>query len=90
MPKHAVFLNGSTGDWSRTTVWVLQGYPLSTTLFNIFIERITSYAQEDHKGYVSIDGRIFINFHFADDIVVNADEEEEGDHIVTSIDRTCT
>ena len=48
-----------------------------------------SDALEDNKGSVSIGGRILINFRFADAIVVNAEEEEEGDDIVTSIDTTC-
>ena len=42
---------------------------------------------EYHKCSVSNGGRIFINIHFADDIVVDA-EEEEVDDIVTSIDTT--
>ena len=46
---------------------------------------------EDHKGSVSIGGRILINFHYGDDIVDNVEEEfEESDYIVTSIDKTCT
>ena len=49
-----------------------------------------SDALEYHKGSVSIGGRIFINFRFADDIVVNAEEEEAADDIVTSMDTICT
>ena len=41
-------------------------------------------------GIACIGGRIFINFRFADDIVVSAEEEEEADDIVTSIYKTCT
>ena len=40
----AVLFNGSTGDWFRTTVGVQQGCLLSPTLFNIFLERITTDA----------------------------------------------
>ena len=32
----------------------------------------------DHEGSVSIGGRLIISFRFADDIVVNAEEEEEA------------
>ena len=40
---------------------------------------------------VSIGGRIYIiSFHFADDIVVNAEEEEQVDDIITSMDTACT
>ena len=40
----AVLFNGSIRDWFRTTVGVRQGCPLSTTLFNIFLERIMTDA----------------------------------------------
>ena len=43
----------------------------------------------NHENIVSIAGRIFINFRYADDIVVNAEEEEETDDILTSTDTTC-
>ena len=35
-------------------------------------------ALDDHEGSVSIGGRLIINFRFADDVVVNAEEEEEA------------
>ena len=34
----AVQMNGSTGEWFRTTVGVRQGYLFSPTFFNIFFE----------------------------------------------------
>ena len=40
----AVLFNSSTGDWFRTTVGVRQGYLLSPTLLNIFLERIMTDA----------------------------------------------
>ena len=33
---------------------------------------------DDHEGSVSIGGRLITNFHFADDSVVNTEEEEEA------------
>ena len=36
-------------------------------------------ALDDHEGSVSIGGRLITNFRFADDIVVNAEEEEEAE-----------
>ena len=74
----AVLFNGSTGEWFRTTVGVRQGCLLSPTLFNIFLQRIMCEALDDHEGSVSIGGRLITNFRFADDIVVNAEEEEEA------------
>ena len=84
--KSAVLFNGSTGDWVRTTDWVWQECLLSLTLFNIYLEGIMSDALEGRKGSVGIGGRIFNNFRFADDIVVNAEQEEKAYDTVTSMD----
>ena len=49
--------------------------------------RIVCEALDDHEGSVSIGGRLITNFRFADDIVVNAEEEEAGvlvDHLDTT------
>ena len=40
----AVLFNSSVGNWFRTTVGVRQGCLLSPTLFDIFLERITTDA----------------------------------------------
>ena len=45
-------------------------------------------ALDDHEGKVSIGGRLITNFRFADDIVVNAEEEEEADVLIDHLDRT--
>ena len=74
--QSAVLFNDSTGEWFRTTVGVRQGGLLSPALFNIFLERIMCEALDDHKGSVSIWGRLITNFRFADDFDVNAEEEE--------------
>ena len=47
-------------------------------------------ALDDHEGSVSIRGRLITNFRFADDIVVNAEEEEEADVLIDRLDRTTT
>ena len=73
----AVLFNSSIGDWFRTTVGVRQECLLSPTLFDIFFERITTDALEDHKGTVSSGGRRSTNLRFADDIDGLAGEEEE-------------
>ena len=80
-------MNGSIGEWFRTTVGVRQGCLLSPTLFNIFLERIMSDALEEHDEKVSIGGRNIINLRFADAL---AEEEQEIEALVESLDKTCT
>ena len=86
----AVLFNGSTGEWFRTTVGVRQGCLLSPTLFNSFLERIMCEALDYHGGSVSIGGRLITNFRFVDDIVVNAEEEEEVCVLIDRLDRITT
>ena len=45
-------------------------------------------ALVDHEGSVSIVGRLITNFRFADDIVVNAEEEKEAGVLVDHLDTT--
>ena len=40
-------------------------------------------ALDDHEGSDSIGGRLITTFRFADDIVVNAEEEEEAGVLIT-------
>ena len=47
-------------------------------------------AFDDHKGSVSIGGRLITNFRFADDIVVNAEEEGEAGVLIDRLDKTTT
>ena len=47
-------------------------------------------ALDDHEGSVSVGGRLITNFRFADDIVVNAEEEEEAGFLVDSLNTTTT
>ena len=88
--QSAVLFNGSTVEWFRTTVGVRQGCLLSPTLFNTFLERIMCEALDDHEGSVSIGGLLTSNFRFADDIVVNAEEEEEAGVLVDRLDTATT
>ena len=73
----AVLFNGSIGDWFQTTVGVRNGCLISPTIFNIFLERITTDASEDHEVSVSIWRQNNHHLRFADDIDGLAGEEEE-------------
>ena len=86
----AVLFNNSIGDCFRTTVGVRQGCVLSPTLFNIFLERIMTDALEEHEGTVSIGGRTFAKFRFADDIDGLAGEEEEMAKLVECLNKAST
>ena len=84
----AVNLNGSVRELFRTTDGVRQGCLLPPTLFNIFLERITIEASEDHVGSVSIGGRTIIYLRFADDIDGPGGSGEESAKLVERLDRT--
>ena len=86
----AVQMNGNIEEWLRTTVGVRQECHLSPTLFNIFLERIMCYALEEHDGEVSIRGRNITNLLLADDRDALAEEEQELEALVESLDKTCT
>ena len=83
----AVQMNGSIGEWFRTTLGVKQGFlhPLQ-----LFLERIMSDDLEEYDGKVSIDGRNITNLRFAVDIDALAEEEQELEALVESLDKTCT
>ena len=49
-----------------------------------------SDALEEHDGKVSIGGRNITNLRFADDIDALAEEEQELEVLVESLDKTCT
>ena len=83
-------MNGSMGEWFRTTVLVRHGSLLSTTLINIFFKRIMSDALEEHDIRVSIGCRNITNLELADDIDALAEEEQELEALVESLDKTCT
>ena len=85
----AVQMNGSIGEWFRTTVEVRQGCLLSLTLFNIFLERIMSDALKKHDGKVSTGGRNITNLLFADDIHALAEEEQDLEDPVGGLNKTC-
>ena len=48
-----------------------------------------SDALEEHDGKVSIGGRNIINLRLVDDIVALAEEEQDLEALVESLDKTC-
>ena len=63
---------------------------LSSTLFNIFLERIMTDALDDHHGTVSIGGRTITNLRFADDIDGLAGTEQELNNLIRRLDTSST
>ena len=61
-----------------------------TCLFDIFLERITTDASDDHEGTVSIGGRTITNLRFADDSDGLAGEEEELAKLAEFLDKAST
>ena len=83
-------MNGSIGEWFRTTVGIRQGCLLSPTLFSNFLKRIISDALKEHEGKVSIGGRNITHLLFADDTDAQAEEEQAVEALNESLDKTCT
>ena len=67
-----------------------RGCLLAPTLFNILIEQTMSDAWEEHDRMISISSRIIINLQFADDIDAVAEEDQEQEAEVESLNKTCT
>ena len=86
----AVQMNGSIGEWFRTTVGVRQGCLLSLILVNIVLKRIMSDALEEHDGKVCICHRNITNLRFADDTDALAEDKQGLDVLVEYLDKTCT
>ena len=48
------------------------------------------FFRTDHDGKVSVGGRNIANLRFAEDIDALAEEEQELEALVESLDKTCT
>ena len=73
----AVRVDGELSDWFVTIVGVLQGCVLSPLLFNIFLEIIIATALDESDAGAMVNGEIFSNLRFADDIAVMAEGESD-------------
>ena len=84
----AIYYEGKVGEWFTTKTSLRQGCLLSPTLFNIMLEKIMNEALLDHKGTVSIGGRVITNLRFADDIDGLAESEHELVNLMNKINST--
>ena len=64
-------------DWFVTIVGVLQGCVLSPLLFNIFVEIMITTAMDESDAGAMVNGEIYSNLRFADDIAVTAEGESD-------------
>ena len=55
-----------------------------------FSQRIMSDALEEHDGMASVGGKNISNLRFADDIDALAEEEQELEALVESLNKPCT
>ena len=83
-----VCVNGQLGEWFYIHSGVRQGCLLSSTLFNVLLERLISEALKDIVGTTSIGRRIFTKVRSADDIDSIDGSEEELKALIELIDRT--
>ena len=86
----AIQMNGSMGEWFRTTVGVRQGCLLSPNLFNIFLDWFMCDALEEQDGQVSICARNITSMWFPYDIDAVAVEEQKLEALIECLDKTCT
>ena len=86
----AVLVQGATGEWFHTSVGVRQGYLLSPTFFNIFLEDIMTQALDNYNGTIRIGGRQLTNLRFAYDIDGITGEEDELTKLVHNLDTAAT
>ena len=63
---------------------------LSSTLFSMFLERIMPDGLEEHDQKFSICGRNITRLRFADETGALAEEEQELEDLVESLDKNCT
>ena len=62
----------------------------SKILCNMFLERIMSDALEESDGKIKIGGLTITNLQSVDDIDALAEEKQELEALVGSLNKTCT
>ena len=79
----AILMNSSARERFKATI-------LSPTLFNFFSRTDYNRCSGKHDRKVSIGSRNVSNLRFADDIDVLAEEQQELETLLGSLDKTCT
>ena len=80
--------NGYATDWFDVTCGVRQGDPLSTTLFNIFINDLVEHVHQTNVG-IKIDKTLFNILLYADDILLVAKSEAELQILIHALETWC-
>ena len=83
-----VRVNGYLTDWFKVNTGVRQGCSLSTILFNIFLNDIAVMLKSLHKG-VTIGNENVCILLYADDIVLIAENENDLQTMLTTLNDWC-
>ena len=65
--QSAIRVGKELGEWFETTVGTRQGDPISPTIIICYLERVKDRAKDNDTG-VSVQGILFNNLKFTDDI----------------------
>ena len=87
--KCAVRVNNYTTDWFNVTTGLKQGCLLSTTLFNLYINDLSTQLDISRKG-ISIEGKTINHLFYADDLVIIAENEADLHLLLNILSNWCT
>ena len=85
-----VQFNDSTGKWFRTKLELRKDVFFHPTSSTFFLERIMSDALKEYDLNIRIGGRDITKLRFTNGIEALADDEQELETLVESLDKTCT
>jgi hypothetical protein len=88
--ESAVIVGQDTTGWFKQTVGVRQGCILSPDLFNLCLEHIMRAAldkREEENAGAKIGGLVLNNLRFADDISLIAEQLQQAQALLESIDK---